>query len=612
VERIERRQQLGKEQAQAARLADASIASALDDLEYQLRRAQTDGLQTGDQSLKSLRVFSMSRSGLLTFIHEKVYFSDTGERPDSMVWSEATEQLIDQAQSAQAQGRAQAALTAYRRIIDREPALKQWAEMSINRIQKGDASSQIIDLSEADGITPTGLPAALVACAQAEQPSVDERSVFIANLERTLESLRSGRWLLSYDERQFYDAELRGRLGGIAEDERLEALAEIERIVRMSPPSRRDAATRLFEHTERGPFLIICLSAESGDRVGAALSEIDIAGLLDEKVKPMLGAEAYLSSVRDSQGRVLWGANIGDGAISLRESLRSVSGWEIAFSDSTDAYWIDRRTAMWGLFVLLLVLMLIAGLATTARVVRREKELARLQNEFIAAVSHEFKSPITSIRLLMERIIGGRARAEQLVEYGAGISREMSRLERHVNRLLDAQQTQEGRRRHVFTLASLVEIAGDAIRELQPQAEAKGIALESRVEGELPQTMLDRAAMTDAIENLIENAIKYSPSGTQVKVVVRSFDHQVSVEVIDEGEGIDAEDLPRVFDRFYRARRGDRQSVRGTGLGLSLVKSTLEAHGGSVEAASEPGLGSRFTLRLPVDGGNDDGESADS
>ena len=237
----------------------------------------------------------------------------------------------------------------------------------------------------------------------------------------------------------------------------------------------------------------------------------------------------------------------------------------------------------------------------TARVVRREVELGRIQNDFIAAVSHEFKSPIASIRLLMERITTGRLRTpESASEYYAAISREAVRLERLVNRLLEWQQIQAGHKRYSFSPASLTAIAVTAIEEMRPQAEAKGITLETSFEEPLAKVSTDEAALTDAIENLIDNAIKYSPSGTKIAVSCTSTDHQACVEVRDQGVGISNDELPRIFDKFYRGRRGDRSNVQGTGLGLALVKATAEAHGGEVHVTSDPGVGSCFSVRLPI------------
>jgi signal transduction histidine kinase len=247
------------------------------------------------------------------------------------------------------------------------------------------------------------------------------------------------------------------------------------------------------------------------------------------------------------------------------------------------------------------ILLLVVGITMTVRVVREEMALNQMQSKFIAAVSHELKSPITGIRLLMERIEKGRLQTpEAAQEYYTAIGRETDRLETLVNRLLETQKLQSEARKYYFEPSSLEDLADNAVRRLRPQAEAKGIQLASQSDEGIPDFPLDKAAIGDAITNLLDNAIKYSPAGTEVSLRIRSAENEAQVEVRDQGIGIDKGDLPRIFDPFFRGRRGDKESVKGTGLGLALVKAAVEAHGGIVDVSSTPESGSRFTMRLPL------------
>jgi signal transduction histidine kinase len=235
------------------------------------------------------------------------------------------------------------------------------------------------------------------------------------------------------------------------------------------------------------------------------------------------------------------------------------------------------------------------------RLVRREVALARRQAEFTAAVTHEFKSPITSMRLLMERIASGRlAAGPALDQYHAAITKETDRLDGLVNRLLDTQQIQAGRRNHAPVPALVVPIVEEAVSRFRPRAAAKGIDLRLEVPRDAIELNLDRHSISDALDNLIDNAIKYSPAGTVVTVGAKTADWGVEVHVRDEGAGIHRDDLPHVFEPYFRGRLGDRESVRGTGLGLALVRAAATAHGGTVDVTSAPGKGSCFTLRLPL------------
>jgi signal transduction histidine kinase len=229
-------------------------------------------------------------------------------------------------------------------------------------------------------------------------------------------------------------------------------------------------------------------------------------------------------------------------------------------------------------------------------------QLNRLQSDFVAAVTHEFKSPITSIRLLIERLTGGRLRTPAAIEeYHDAINRETDRLDRLVNRVLESQKIQAGEKRYSFVLGSLVQVAESSIWRLRPQADAKNISVHLEIAGEIPEILMDTTAVSDTLDNLVDNAIKYSPKGGCITIRIEKRNGYLCVEVQDEGIGIDPDDLPRIFDRFYRGRRGDQQNVHGTGLGLALVKAAAEGHGGTVEVNSAPGQGARFCLRLPLE-----------
>ena len=223
------------------------------------------------------------------------------------------------------------------------------------------------------------------------------------------------------------------------------------------------------------------------------------------------------------------------------------------------------------------------------------------------------KSPVTSIRLLTERIAGGRfTDADAPQTYCAAIDAEAVRLESLVNRLLEAQQLQRGERRYLLQHAAIESIVRDAIDRMRPQADAKHISLQLAVPQNIPAMFLDSAAVFDAIRNLLDNAIKYSRSDSSVDVRVETSGASVDITVADEGIGVDPADRERIFEPFFRSRRGDTASVHGTGLGLALVKATALAHGGSVIASDRTGPGSRFILTLPLKPHVSDADAAPS
>jgi two-component system, OmpR family, phosphate regulon sensor histidine kinase PhoR len=334
-----------------------------------------------------------------------------------------------------------------------------------------------------------------------------------------------------------------------------------------------------------------------------AIAAVPLAALLEQTLRPLFSGARFQIAIRPKGGETVWNTLRAGTPVAFAMPMQAVPGWEILFANPPEPSGIDSRRLLWYGLIGLLVMMLAGGLAGTAHIARREFQLSRLQSDFVAGGTHEFKSPITSIRLLLERLAGGRLHTPQATaEYYGAIGRETDRLERLVNRVLESQKIQAGMRRYCFAAASIVALAESSIGRLRPQAEAKNISVKLEHEGEIPEMALDIVAINDALDNLIDNAIKYSPPETIVTVSIRGNGGYVTLEVCDHGAGIVAEDLPHIFARFYRGRHGDDHGVQGTGLGLALVKGAAEAHGGSVEAENVPDGGARFRMRLPIQG----------
>jgi signal transduction histidine kinase len=282
------------------------------------------------------------------------------------------------------------------------------------------------------------------------------------------------------------------------------------------------------------------------------------------------------------------------------QPLETVAGWSLSVTGTAVEPLTGSSRLLSYARVLFPIAVLACGLALAGWLMRREIALAERQSTFVAAVTHEFKSPLTSIRLLMERLAGGRIGTEEsAARYHAAIGAETERLENLVNRLLESQKLQSDQRTYDLQPSSLQTIVRETVDRLRPQAEAKDIQISARVIGAVPDLPLDVQAMFDAVRNLIDNAIKYSPAHTEITVALDIDGPDVRLTVSDQGVGIDPADATRVFEPFFRGRRGERVNVQGTGLGLSLVRATAEAHGGTVAVEDNGGRGSRFILRVP-------------
>ena len=250
------------------------------------------------------------------------------------------------------------------------------------------------------------------------------------------------------------------------------------------------------------------------------------------------------------------------------------------------------------MLVVVLVLLGSGGYLVT-RTVRRELEVARMKAEFVATVSHEFRSPLTGIRQLSEMLVRGRipdqARQHQ---YHESILRESERLGRLVENVLDFSRMEDGRKQYRFepldTSAWLEALAGEFGRD----ATRNGYRLESSIQSALPPLAADRDALSTAVRNLLENAMKYSPEWKVVWLEAQALGSDVLIRVRDRGVGIPPNEQERVFEKFYRGQGSLTQQVKGVGLGLSLVKHIVDAHRGHVGVESREGEGSTFSIHL--------------
>ena len=257
-----------------------------------------------------------------------------------------------------------------------------------------------------------------------------------------------------------------------------------------------------------------------------------------------------------------------------------------------------RRQVIFGLIVGLLI-MLSFGTYLTVRVVRRELEIARLKSEFVAAVSHEFRSPLTGIRQLSELLLRGRVTTdERRLEYYTRISAESDRLSRVVENLLSIAKLENGERAYRFERVDMCEWLKGVVDTFASSAAHRKHSLVADIAEGLPQIPIDRDAMTIAVDNLLDNATKYSPDAETVWLEAKADGPDVWIRVRDQGVGIAAADHARVFERFFRAGGHAHLNVPGSGLGLSLVHQIVSAHGGDMSLDSRPGAGTVVSIHL--------------
>ncbi|HZL36900.1 MAG TPA: ATP-binding protein [Tepidisphaeraceae bacterium] len=241
------------------------------------------------------------------------------------------------------------------------------------------------------------------------------------------------------------------------------------------------------------------------------------------------------------------------------------------------------------------------GLVLVAHDTTKSVRYQELRKEFVANVSHELRTPLTVIKGFTETLRDGAMKDPVAgPRFLATIARHVDQLTNLVNDLLELSRLEsspEMPRRVNFDLGALVRRVTDL---LQPAAQKKGQNVTLDINGPLPRAWGNPDYLERAISNLIDNAIKYTPENGKVNVSVARNHGDLVVEVADNGIGIPAPDLDRIFERFYRVDRSRSRDMGGTGLGLSIVKHVAQVHGGSVDVESSPGTGSRFRLNIPA------------
>jgi two-component system phosphate regulon sensor histidine kinase PhoR len=259
------------------------------------------------------------------------------------------------------------------------------------------------------------------------------------------------------------------------------------------------------------------------------------------------------------------------------------------------------RDFLFGWLVVAMVLTTVIGGIAAIVVLRREARLARLQTDFVNKVSHDLRTPLTSIRMFVETLQLGRltdpVRQQEALEI---IAEETERLSGLINRLLDWARMESGRRSYDLRPELLRPIVDAAVAALAPQLLSQPGEVKVTIADNLPRVRADRAALVEALLNVLSNAVKYTGADKRITVDVMTDGHAVRISVKDNGPGIARHDLKRVFDRFYRARDPLHRIIEGSGLGLAMVKHIVNGHGGIIEVESELEKGTTFTVTLPA------------
>ena len=325
------------------------------------------------------------------------------------------------------------------------------------------------------------------------------------------------------------------------------------------------------------------------------------ADQMEALILPLAGAAGLTAALSDTDGQTILGLPQ-HGAISLAPGeTRFPFVLHVAYSQTSarrGSAYLPRNVLICGLLVAFL--LMIAAAAALYRVTTRELMLARQQSDFVSSVSHEFRTPLTSMRHLTELLVTGNITSdERKAQYYELLANETERLHRMVEALLSFGRIEVGAYAWHLEPADPGELVRNVVDDFRRDPQAAARSVTCNIDDRLPSVAVDREALTRALWNLLENAAKYSDVDRPIRVFAKRSEDALLIGVEDEGHGIPASEREKIFHKFVRGSDAKRAGIRGVGIGLALVQHIAEAHGGSVQLESELGSGSRFTLVIP-------------
>lgn len=378
------------------------------------------------------------------------------------------------------------------------------------------------------------------------------------------------------------------------------ALRDLE----LEPPS--DQLRHLHADYGGQSYLLSYWQRENEGRRYVVVAWHDVPRIVHE-VLPWLYRERDEQSrmnIVDANGKSVFGPPLSGGEFTVglpfqttlykwRLNVLLLSAEELAASAA-------RRRVLEMVLVGLSGVVVIAGLIVVLVAAARERKLSNLKSDFVANVSHELKTPLSLVRMFGELLQSGRVDSdEKRLQYLQIIVSESERLGALIENVLDFAKVERGKAGYEFVSANMGEVVARAVEACRVRAEREQVSLDLTIADDLPAVRLDERAIEIAVINLVDNALKYASDGYRVSVEVKKTANRIEVSVSDEGVGIAPEDRKRIFERFVRGR-GVKQ-IRGSGIGLALVKHIAVAHGGDAWVEAGPTRGSRFVFTVKFD-----------
>jgi len=574
-------------------------------------------------------VLVLSQQGLITYPDNRLLYL-----PSLALTEEYPEQVFIAGESFEFQRQDYSrAATAFRELARSEDSqIRGGALLRLGRNlrkagQHGDALAVYDELVQLGSTSVSGLPAELVARHARCLVFVElNRLTELENEARTLYAgLQSGRWQISRAVYRFYSEQALDWLGpGAVRPEETPAAIPLSQLSQQSLLALAAGVEQLWEEWQSirsgektggsgrrtlwldDHSLSLLWQAEAQRLVAILAGPQSVEQLWVSPLQPLLQSQGVELALADTDGRQVLTQLAGEPTQqAVRISAATQLPWTLhlaqADPEADIAELAGRRRLMLVGLVLMAALVLV-GSYFIARAVTREMAVARLQSDFVAAVSHEFRSPLTSVRQLAEMLDRGRIRNEERRrKYYQVLVRESERLHRLVENLLDFGRMESGAMEYTMQRLDASALVSEVVREFGEEVADGGYRVE--FSSNVPEAFVaaDPEAVGRALWNLLDNAVKYSPQCTTVWVDLgRENDHLV-IHVRDQGLGITASEQKSIFDKFVRGNASQQTKYRGTGIGLAMVRQIVDDHGGQIRLESAPGSGSTFTIQLPIE-----------
>jgi signal transduction histidine kinase len=486
--------------------------------------------------------------------------------------------------------------------LTRAGGLARLARVSSKRGRTDEAIRAYDDLAVVPAAAVDGLPAALVTRVGRATlfEAANRAGELRAEADALLTDLDEGRWPLLRPEFDYY-RELAVRWRGTPALSNRDAIARADAAQWLwdNRASLDPGGHRSLVSDKHRAF--VSWQTQHGDIEAALAGPAFLDHLCDDAMP-----DGVRCALVDAAGQFVTGAATPQRMTAVRATVADGLPWTVQVSESPSALATrqpsKRRLLMVSFIVVALVLA--AGWYFILRAMTRERRLARLQSDFVAAVSHEFRSPLTSMSHLAEMLADGRLQTEpdRQRSYEILIG-ESERLRGLVEGLLDFSRFESGKMALTLVPSDMREIVRSTVADFQARVAGDGYRIELDEPGCEVTALADADAVRRALWNLLDNAVKYSPECRSVWVELACSADRVSIAVKDKGLGVPATEQREIFDRFVRGAEPTSKRIKGTGIGLAVVRDILTAHGGEVDVWSEAGQGSRFTLILRAAGG---------